>query len=429
MGYLLKNLIAVSKKLSGRQVIDLRIDSQGVITEIGSNLASQNENVVRDFEQKAFVSPGWMDMQVHLRDPGLEYKEDIVSGAAAAAFGGFTAVACMPNTQPPIHTRSEVDYVLQKQAPLPVHVWPVGCVSKDRKGESLAEMADMHKAGAVAFSDDGDPVYNSQLMRIALEYSSMYGTPVLNHEEDLALSRPGHMNEGEVSARLGLDGTPGIAEEVMIARDIMLAELTGGHIHVMHISTRKGIQLVRQAKLKGINVTTEVCPHHFDLTDQEIEKRHFDTHCKMHPPLRTEDDRKACMEGLLDGTIDCIVTDHAPHARHEKEVEFMYAPNGIIGLETAWPVSCKRMLHEAGMSLEKLVDALAYNPRTILNLEVPDLDVGKAADLTIFNTDQEWILEEKHIKSKSINTPYLGDKMIGRALAIFNKGQFVEHEI
>lgn len=428
MGYLFKSLLPVSRKYPSGKAVDIRIDDQGIITEIGENLSNQaNEEVIE--WSNAFVSPGWMDMQVHLRDPGLEYKEDIESGAAAAAFGGFTAVACMPNTQPPIHTRSEVEYVVKKQAALPVQIWPVGCVSKDRKGESLAEMADMHRAGAVAFSDDGDPVYNAQLMRIALEYSSMYNVPILNHMENYELSRPGHMNEGEVSARLGLDGTPGIAEEVMIARDIMLAELTGGHIHVMHISTKKGIQLVREAKLKGIKVTTEVCPHHFDLNDEEIEKRHFDTHCKMHPPLRTEEDRRACLEGLLDGTIDCIVTDHAPHARHEKEVEFIYAPNGIIGLETAWPLSCKRLFHEKGMSLEKLIDALAYNPRQILNLEVADLEVGKAADLTFFNTDHKWTFEEKHIHSKSVNTPYVGAEMTGFAYGIFNKGHFVRNEI
>jgi dihydroorotase len=429
MGFLFKSLTPVSKKFKANAAaIDIRIDDNGIITELGQNLAAMEGETVKEWEN-AYVSPGWLDMQVHLRDPGLEYKEDIESGAAAAAFGGFTAVACMPNTQPPIHTRAEVEYVVKKQAHLPVHVYPVGCVSKDRKGESLAEIADMHKAGAVAFSDDGDPVYNSQLMRIALEYSSMYGVPVLNHEEDIALSRPGHMHEGEVSARLGLEGTPGIAEEVMIARDIMLAEVTGGHVHIMHISTAKGIQLVREGKAKGIKVTTEVCPHHFDLNDTEIETRHFDTHCKMHPPLRSEIDRLACIEGLKDGTIDCIVTDHAPHARHEKEVEFIYAPNGIIGLETAWPVSCKRMYKEAGMSLEKLVEALAYNPRTILNLETLDLEVGKAAELTFFNADKEWVLEEKHIKSKSINTPYIGSTLTGYSYGIFNKGQFVENEI
>lgn len=242
----------------------------------------------------------------------------------------------------------------------------------------------------MAFSDDGDPVYNSQVMRVALEYSSMLGMPIINHEEDLELSRPGHMNEGKVATRLGLDGTPGIAEEVMIARDILLAEYTGGHIHVAHISTKEGVDLVRQAKKKGIKVTTEVCTHHFDLTDEEIEKQHFDTNFKMHPPLRTQEDVDAMVEGLVDGTIDAICTDHAPHAIEEKEVEFIYAPNGIIGLETAWSITNKRLLQTKKLDLQQLMDKLVYKPREILNLEIPELKEGAKANLTFFNTDEEW---------------------------------------
>ena len=373
----------------------------------------------------AYVSPGWMDMHVHLREPGFEHKETIATGCAAAAFGGFTAVACMPNTNPPIHTRDVVEYIIRKSETLPVAVHPIACVSKDRKGKQLAEMADMKEGGAVAFSDDGDPVYDARLMRVALEYSSMLDMPIINHEEDLSLSRPGHMNEGAVSTRLGLQGTPGIAEEVMIARDILLAEFTGGHVHVAHISTRRGVELVREAKARGIKVTTEVCPHHYDLTDEEIDRSHFDTNYKMHPPLRTEDDRIAMIEGLKDGTIDAICTDHAPHAVEEKEVEFMYAPNGILGLETAWPVTVRRLLGEGGMSLSAVMKCLVEAPRTILHLPVPTLDVGAPAELTFFNTDEEWTYEQRHIKSKSINTPYIGQHFKGRATGIYNRGMLV----
>lgn len=373
----------------------------------------------------AYVSPGWMDMHVHLREPGFEHKETIATGCAAAAFGGFTAVACMPNTNPPIHTRDVVEYIIRKSESLPVAVHPIACVSKDRKGKQLTEMADMKEGGAVAFSDDGDPVYDARLMRVALEYASMLDIPIINHEEDLALSRPGHMNEGAVSTRLGLQGTPGIAEEVMIARDILLAEFTGGHVHVAHISTRRGVELVREAKARGIKVTTEVCPHHYDLTDEEIDRSHFDTNYKMHPPLRTEDDRIAMIEGLKDGTIDAICTDHAPHAVEEKEVEFMYAPNGILGLETAWPVTVRRLLDEGGMSLPAIMKCLIEAPRTILRLPVPTLDVGTAAELTFFNTNEEWTYEQRHIKSKSVNTPYIGERFKGRAMGVYNRGMLV----
>jgi len=420
---LLKNVKIVDSKTVSRQNADIQIQG-GKIVEIGNNLTA-GENTKSHDARGSYVSPGWMDMHVHLREPGFEHKETIETGCRAAAFGGFTEVACMPNTNPPIHTRDVVEYIKKRAEHLPVDVHPVGCVTKYRKGESIAEMADMKDGGAVAFSDDGDPVYNSQVMRVALEYSSMLGVPVINHEEDLALSRPGHMHEGKISTKLGLDGTPGIAEEVMIARDILLAQFTGGHIHVAHISTRKGVDLVRKAKAEGVHVTTEVCTHHFDLTDEEIEYRKYDTNCKMHPPLRTQDDVEAMIEGLADGTIDVICTDHAPHAIEEKEVEFIYAPNGIIGLETAWPVSVKKLLKTGKLKLEDLVNKLAVNPRKILNIEIPVIEAGKPANLTIFNTDEEWTFKKSEVRSKSKNSPYLGEQFSGRALAIYHKNHFV----
>jgi dihydroorotase len=422
---LLKNVkIADSKHVSETTHDILIVD--GIIKEIGS-IDSTTSDSIHDFEG-AFVSPGWMDMHIHLREPGFEHKETVLTGTNAAAFGGFTAVACMPNTKPAIHTRDVVEFIISKAKPTLVDVYPIACVTKDRKGESLAEMADLKAGGAVAFSDDGDPVFDSRIMRLALEYSSMYSMPIINHEEDLHLSRPGHMNEGLVSTRLGLDGTPGIAEEVMIARDILLAELTGGHVHVAHISTAKGVELVRRAKKDGIKVTTEVCPHHFDLTDIEIERNHFDTNYKMHPPLRTEDDRLAMIEGLRDGTIDAICTDHAPHSIEEKDVEFIYAPNGILGLETAWGISCKRLIHEHKFDLSFVLEKMIDNPRTILNIPVPEVKVGQFANLTIFTTDDSWTFEKKHIKSKSKNTPYVGTEMKGKALAVVNKGRIHKNE-
>jgi len=424
---LLKNVRPIGSEYDGSEQLDVRI-TEGTIAEIGSGLNPKENEKTHDADG-AYLSGGWMDMHVHLREPGYEHKETIETGCASAAFGGFTEVACMPNTNPPIHTRDVVEFIKKEAEELPVEVHPIGCVSKDREGDSIAEMRDMKEGGAVAFSDDGDPVYNSQLMRVALEYSSMLDMPIINHEEDLKLSRPGYMHEGKVSARLGLDGTPSIAEEVMIARDILLAEFTGGHVHVAHISTKKAVDLVRQAKADGINVTTEVCPHHFDLTDEEIERRDFDTNVKMHPPLRTQEDVDAMIEGLADGTIDAICTDHAPHAIQEKEVEFIYAPNGIIGLETAWSVSVRQLLNPGVLDLQSLLEKLVVKPREILNLNIPELKEGATANVTLFNTDQEWTYTEDLVKSKSANSPYLGDKMHGRAEAIYNKGQFIVNEI
>jgi dihydroorotase len=409
-------------------IVELGDDLEADDNEAGNNGVNGNEEETFD-AGGAYCSPGWMDMHVHLREPGYEHKETIATGCRAAAFGGFTEVACMPNTNPPTHTRDVVEYIKSKSEKLPVEVHPIGCVSKNRAGKAIAEMADMQDGGAVAFSDDGDPVFDSELMRVALEYSSMLGMPIINHEEDLKLSRPGHMHEGKVSTRLGLDGTPGIAEEVMIARDILLAEFTGGHVHVAHISTARAVELVRRAKVDGINVTTEVCAHHFDLTDEEIDRQHFDTNFKMHPPLRTQNDVDAMIEGLADGTIDAICTDHAPHAIEEKEVEFLYAPNGIIGLETAWPIAVRQLLQSDKMALPAILKKLVENPRNILNIKVPKIEEGASANLTLFNTDEEWTFSADNVQSKSKNSPYLGEPMTGRAVAIYNKGQFVENTL
>jgi dihydroorotase len=393
------------------------------IKEIGDDLLADGADTY-DASGK-LISPGWMDMHVHFREPGQEHKETIETGCRAAAFGGFTAVAAMPNTEPPIATRDVVEFVVKRAESLPVDVFPIGAVSKARGGEYLAELGDMAAGGAVAFSDDGAPVQHAGLMRRALEYSRTIGKPILNHAEDLTLNPNGHMHEGAVATRLGVPGIPALAEDVMIARDILLAEFTGGHVHICHISTAGGVELVRKAKARGIRITTEACPHHFALTDEEVERSDYDTNTKMHPPLRAQTDVEAIKEGLRDGTIDAICTDHAPHAGFEKEVEFIAAPFGIIGLETCWGLVGRELVQPGILSVAEAVYKLTIAPREILQLPVPRIAAGEAANLTIFDADTEWTFETRHIRSKSRNTPFVGATMIGRAWAIYNKGQLV----
>ncbi|MGB3542732.1 dihydroorotase [Rubrivirga sp.] len=374
------------------------------------------------------ISQGWMDMHVHFREPGQEHKETIETGARAAAWGGFTAVACMPNTEPPIATRDVVEFVRKRAEGLVVDVHPIGTVTKKREGEELAEMADMAQGGAVAFSDDGSPVQHGGLMRRALEYARTLDKTLLGHEEDLTLNPHGHMNEGAVATRLGLPGIPGLAEEAMIARDALLAEFTGGRFHVCHISTARAVDIVRQAKARGVPITAEACPHHWALTDAAVEDSQYDTHTKMHPPLRTAKDVQAIKDGLADGTIEVIATDHAPHAGYEKEVEFIEAPFGILGLETCWPLTVRDLVKPGVIALEDALRMLAVAPREVLGLPVPALEVGAAANLTIFDAETEWAFEERHIQSKSHNTPFVGSPMVGRAWAVVNNGLLVEVE-
>lgn len=399
----------------------------GKITELGENLSAEG---VETYDASGrMISPGWFDMHVHFREPGQEHRETVETGVRAAAFGGFTGVACMPNTDPPIATRDVVEFIVKRQAELPVDVHPIGTVSKGRAGETLAELGDMADGGAVAFSDDGAPVQHGGLMRRALEYARMLDKPILGHEEDLTLNpEHGHMNEGAVSTRLGLTGIPGVAEEAMIARDALLADFTGGHVHVCHISTAKAVDIVRQAKAQGVPITAEASPHHWTLTDEAVDESGFDTHMKMHPPLRTAADVEAIKEGLRDGTIDVIATDHAPHASFEKEVEFIAAPFGILGLETCWGLTGRELIQPAVLSVSEAVYKMTVAPREILRLPVPVIEEGADANLTIFDADTEWIFEAHHIQSKSVNTPFIGSRMVGKAWAIYNKGQFVEVE-
>lgn len=418
--------------IRGGSILDLESDDRhpsdilirdGRIVEIGQDLNADDVEVF-DVSGK-LISPGWIDMHVHFREPGQEHKETIETGCRAAAFGGFTAVACMPNTEPPIATRDVVEFIKKRSERLPVDVYPIGTVTRARAGEQLAELGDMMAGGAVAFSDDGSPVQHAGLMRRALEYAYTLGTPILNHEEDLTLNPGGHMHEGAVATRLGVPGIPGLAEDVMIARDALLAAFTGGHVHVCHISTCGAVDIVRHAKAQGVRITAEACPHHFALTDEEVERTEYDTNTKMHPPLRTQEDVDAIKEGLRDGTIDVIATDHAPHAGFEKEVEFLAAPFGIIGLETCWGLVGRELIAPGVLTVAEAVRKLSVAPREVLGLEVPQIASGEAANLTIFDAETRWTFGKEHIRSKSHNTPFVGAEMVGKAWAIYHKGHLV----
>ena len=398
----------------------------GVIADVGEGLVAEGVRVLD--ASGRYLSPGWLDMHVHAREPGQEHKETVETAARAAAFGGFTAIAVMPNTSPPIATRDVVEFVRKRAEGLAVDVLPIGTVSQGRKGEALAEMGDMAEGGAVAFSDDGSPVQHGGLMRRALEYARTLGRPILCHEEDLTLNPHGHMNEGAVATRLGLPGIPGIAEEAMIARDALLAELTGGHVHVCHISTARAVEIVRAAQARGVPITAEACPHHWALTDAAVEASEYDTNTKMHPPLRTAADAEAIKAGLADGTISVIATDHAPHAPFEKEVEFTEAPFGILGLETCWGLVGRDLVAPGVLTLAQAVRALTVAPRQVLGLPVPRLAPGEPANLTVFDATTEWTFEARHIRSKSRNTPFVGSALVGRAWAVVNNGLLVEAE-
>jgi dihydroorotase len=368
------------------------------------------------------VTPGLIDMHVHLREPGREEDETIASGTRAALAGGFTSVACIPNTEPPIDTQAAVEFIHQKAARADTcNVFVVACVSRGREGKELAEIGQLVEAGAVAFSDDGAPVSDAELMRRALEYCSMFGKTILAHEEVLELSRGGVMNEGLVSLLLGLGGMPAAAEEVMIGRDTALAESTGGRLHVMHVSTAGGVALVRAAKARGVRVTAEACPHHFTLTDESL--RTFDANCKMSPPLRTAADVEAIIAGIADGTIDCIATDHAPHAREKKMLELDRAPFGILGLETAIGLSVMRLIVPGHLGWPRLVEAMSTLPARILGLDRGTLRTGSPADVTIIDPDRTWKVDVKSFRSKSINSPFHGWTLRGRAVATIVGGR------
>lgn len=370
------------------------------------------------------VTPGLIDIHVHLREPGQEYKETVRTGAMAAAAGGFTAVACMANTEPVNDNRSITEHILlEARRHGYAKVYPIGAVSKNLAGEELAEIGEMVRAGARAVSDDGKPVMNAELMRRALLYAQHFDIPVIQHAEDLNLSAKGVMHEGEWSTRLGLKGIPGSAEDVMVARDLILAEDTGGRYHVAHLSTARSLDLVRGAREKGLRVTCEITPHHLVLTDEEVAKTGFSTHCKMKPPLRSERDREALLQGLADGSVDCIASDHAPHHMDEKAVEFNLAPFGILGLETTLSLCLDRLVHSGLLSLPRLIELLSTGPARVLNLPGGTLKPGSPADVTVFDPDGEITIVAADFRSKSRNTPFDGWKLRGRPVATVVDGR------
>jgi len=409
-------------------IIDILIEDGKVagIIETANNMdrngASEAEpDRTIDAEGK-LVTPGLVDMHVHLRDPGHEYKETIQSGSMAAAAGGFTSICSMPNTSPVNDNRQVTEYILKKAAlEGAVRVYPIGAISLGLKGESLCEYGDLKDAGAVAFSDDGRPVMNSLLMRRALEYAKGFGIPIISHCEDIDLADGGVMNEGVVATRMGLSGIPNAVESTMVIRDILLCELTEAPLHIAHVSTKESVQAIREAKSRGIPVTSETAPHYFTITDEIV--KGYDTNAKMNPPLRSHGDREAIREGLADGTIDAIASDHAPHSTIEKDLEFDFAANGIIGLETSLSLSLK-LVEEGILTITELIKKMSTNPSRIMGLE-NGLKIGNRADITIMDTDYEYIINTDMFKSLSRNTPFGGWEARGRAAATLVGGKVV----
>ncbi len=394
----------------------------GRIAAVGKRLADGGAQVV-DARDK-LVAPGFIDMHVHLREPGFEHKETIESGSRAAVKGGFTAVACMPNTDPPADNAAVISFIKSAAALAGwARVYPVGAVSRGLQGKELAEMGSMVKAGAVAFSDDGMPVMDAGLMRRAMQYACMLGVPVISHCEDKNLSGGGVMHEGAVSSVLGLKGIPASAEEVMVARDIILAAETGCRLHIAHVSTAGSVRLVREAKARGIPVTAEVAPHHFTLTHEAV--RGYDTSTKVNPPLRTASDVEAVKEGLADGTIDAIATDHAPHAAHEKEVEYELAPFGIAGLETAVGLVWTELVQTGILTPAQAVAKMSLSPARILGVPGGVLEVGAPADLTIVDPNRTWEVDVNLLTSKGKNTPFGGRVLKGLACAVVVGGRLI----
>jgi dihydroorotase len=360
------------------------------------------------------IAPGFIDAHVHLREPGFEYKETIASGVAAAVAGGFAAVCCMPNTQPVNDNAAVTEFIRARASEAGLaHVYPIGAVSKGLAGDELAEMGEMVRAGAVAFSDDGRPVHNSYLMRRALEYAQLFEAPVVNHCEDPTLVADGVMHEGAVATRLGLRGIPAVAEEVMVARDAVLAGLTGGHVHIAHLSTRGALERVREAKAGGAAVTCEVTPHHLALTDQAVADSSYDTDTKMSPPLRSANHVDALIHGVLDGTVDCLATDHAPHHADEKALEFDLAPFGVVGLETAVPVTYDLLVRKHKLPLRMFVALWSTNPARVFRLPGGTLKVGSPADLTLLDLDARATVNPDRFRSLARNTPFAGLRLRG----------------
>ena len=412
------------------QLADLLI-VEGKIMQLGGTVIASEAKQSQVIDATGLiVCPGFVDLHCHLREPGFEDKETIATGTKAAALGGFTTVCCMANTNPPLDNRDAVDWVKRKARKDGfVNVLPIGCITRGREGKEICDMAELAEAGAVAFSDDGDPVANSQVMRRAMDYSRDIGFPVIDHCEDKALSNGGVINEGLISARLGLQGIPAAAEEIMVARDLALAKLTGAKLHVAHVSTCGSVELVRQAKEKGISVTTEVTPHHLTLTEERImgrDNRAYNTNAKVNPPLRTREDIDCLIRGLKDGVIDAIATDHAPHTLEDKNCELALAAFGISGFEAAF--GCLMgLVHEGKISLTTLISKLTHEPAKIIgkDSELGTLKLAAPANITIFDPEREWVVDSRSFASKGKNTPYDGYQFKGKVMATIVNGRIV----
>jgi dihydroorotase len=412
-------VIDPSQKLD--DTLDVLVEN-GVVKEIGKGLAAPAGVETVDAAGK-YVVPGLIDMHVHLRDPGLEYKEDIISGTRAAAAGGFTSVVCMPNTKPVIDNKAVASYIINKaRTEGSANVFPVGSITYGLSGERMSEMGELKEAGCVAVSDDGKPVNNPELMRRALEYARGMGILVITHAEDLSLVGEGVMNEGFTSTEIGLKGIPRVAEDIATSRDVMLAEYTRSPIHIAHVSTEGSVRLIREAKARGVLVTCETAPHYFTLTDDAV--RGYNTNAKMNPPLREAVDVAAIKAGLKDGTIDAIATDHAPHHLDEKDVEFDAAMNGIIGLETSLPLSLK-LVEEGVLTLDQLIEKMSCNPSNILGLQRGTLRSGTVADITVIDPAARWTVDADTLASKSKNSPFLGWDVQGAAACTVLAGRVV----
>ena len=384
---------------------------EGAVAQIGPKIAAPAGASTIDATGKV-VCPGFIDVHVHLREPGQEYKETVATGTRSAAAGGFTSVCAMANTHPVNDNRSITDYILAKaQTEGVVRVYPIGAVTRGLKGEDLAELAELAEAGCVAYSDDGKSVLNTALYRRAMEYTLPFGAPVISHAEDVHLARGASMNEGIVSTELGIPGAPAAAEDVMVARDVLLAETTGAHVHIAHVSTAGAVRIIRDAKARGVNVTAEVTPHHLVLTEDAV--RTYDPNTKMNPPLRTKRDTEAVLEGLADGTIECIATDHAPHAASEKEGEFDRAAFGIVGLETAVALLLDRLVRPGSLPLPTVVARLTSDPARLFGLPGGTLTLGRPGDVTILDLGRELTVEPGRFHSRGRNTPFAGWKTVG----------------
>ncbi|MCH5212523.1 MAG: dihydroorotase [Oscillospiraceae bacterium] len=422
MKILIKNGHVIDPANGIDEVTDIFIDN-GVISEIGvdPDLTGVEMEVI-DASGK-IVAPGLVDMHVHLREPGQEYKEDIETGTRAAVYGGVTSVACMPNTDPVCDNEAVVTYIKSRAKEVGyANVYPIGAISKGQEGKYLAEVGEMVFAGAVAISDDGRPVENSGLMRRAIEYSEMFDVTVISHCEDMALGE-GDMNEGAVATELGLRGISRAAEEVMASRDAIVAESIGGRVHIAHISTKGSVELIRQAKKRGVRITCETCPHYFSLTEEACIG--YNTNAKMNPPLRTAEDVEAIKEGLRDGTIDCIVTDHAPHHPDEKECEFSLAKNGIVGLETSLGLGIKNLVNTGVLTMSQLIEKMSLNPSRILGISKGTLSEGHAADIVIFDPNKPWTVDISKLHSKGKNSPYDGFELFGKPEYVLVGGEIV----